>query len=192
MCTPQKQGRLIILVAPSGSGKTTIAKKLLADFSDIRFSTSATTRSPRKNENNGEHYFFLSTEEFEQTIKDNGFLEWEYYSGQRYGTLRSEVDKLIENGYFPLLDIEVKGALNVKSIYGKQCVSIFIQPPSIQALEQRLLLRGSESKESLKKRLQEAREELAYADRFDHMVINDDLEAAYKQVKNIVQSFITP
>jgi guanylate kinase len=183
-------GKLIILVAPSGSGKTTIARKLLDTFPRLRFSISATTRMPRENEENGKDYFFLSDQEFDETIKKGGFLEWEYYSGHRYGTLRPEVDKLIKKGYFPLLDIEVKGALNVKKMYGGHCVSIFIQPPSLDVLKQRLMKRGSETEEALNKRLERAEEELSYADRFDYIVINDQLETACKQVRAIIEPFI--
>lgn len=187
-----QQGKLIILVAPSGSGKTTIAHRLLRDFPKIKFSVSATTRNPRKGEEYGKDYFFLSRDEFDQKIKENGFLEWEeFYNGSRYGTLRSEVDKLIESGYFPLLDIEVKGALNVKKIYGAKSVSIFIQPPSIEELKVRLLNRGTEDNASLETRLERAEKELRYANEFDYVVTNDDLEIAYKQVATIVKSFIT-
>lgn len=187
-----RQGKLIILVAPSGSGKTTIAHRLLRDFPKIKFSVSATTRNPRKGEEYGKDYFFLSRDEFDQKIKENGFLEWEeFYNGSRYGTLRSEVDKLIESGYFPLLDIEVKGALNVKKIYGAESVSIFIQPPSIEELKARLINRGTEDNASLETRLERAEKELRYANEFDYVVTNDDLEIAYKQVATIVKSFIT-
>jgi guanylate kinase len=188
----QVQGKLIVIVAPSGSGKTTIARCLLSDFSKIRFSISATTREPRKGEKPGRDYFFLSKEEFNRRISENGFLEWEeFYNGTRYGTLRSEVDKLMESGYFPLLDIEVKGALNVKKLYGADCVSIFIQPPSLKELKNRLLNRGTETEESLALRLERAREEITYADKFDYVVVNDDLDVAYGEVKKIIESFIS-
>lgn len=187
-----EEGKLIILVAPSGSGKTTIAHRLLNDFPKIKFSVSATTRPPRKGEKDGKDYYFLSRDEFDKKIEQNEFLEWEeFYNGSRYGTLRSEVDKLVESGYFPLLDIEVKGALNVKRTYSAKCVSIFIRPPSIDELKKRLLNRGSENNESLKTRLDRAEKELRYANKFDYVVINDDLEVAYKQVTTIVKSFIT-
>jgi len=187
-----KEGKLIILVAPSGSGKTTIARKLLDDYSKIRFSVSATTRPPRESEENGKDYYFLSREEFNRKIEEHEFLEWEeFYNGSRYGTLRSEVDKLIESGYFPLLDIEVKGALNVKRQYGAKSVAIFIRPPSLEELKKRLVKRGSENNASLETRLERAEKELTYANKFDFVVINDDLDTAYKQVTTIVESFIT-
>lgn len=188
----QKKGKLIILVAPSGSGKTTIAHRLLNEYPKIKFSVSATTRQPREGEKHGEDYYFLSRDTFEAKIEDGAFLEWEeFYNGSRYGTLRSEVDKLIESGYFPLLDIEVKGALNVKQQYGSRSVAIFIQPPSMQELKRRLVKRGTEDKVSLQTRLERAEEELTYADNFDYVVINDDLETAYNEVASIINTFIT-
>jgi guanylate kinase len=185
------KGKVIVLVAPSGAGKTTIAQKLLQDYSKIKFSVSATTRPPRKGEVDGKDYYFLSNGEFDQKIEADEFLEWEYYSGNRYGTLQSEVDKLVESGYFPLLDIEVNGALNVKSIYKSEAISIFIEPPSIDVLEERLSNRGSETHESLRKRLKRATMEMSYSDHFDYAVVNDDLDAAYTEVKEIVEPFIT-
>lgn len=188
----EKEGKLIILVAPSGAGKTTIAKRLVKDYPGIKFSVSATTRKPREGEADGKDYYFMSREEFNGKIEANGFLEWEeFYNGSRYGTLRSEVDKLIKSGYFPLLDIEVKGALNVKRIYGARSVSIFIQPPSIEELKKRLVNRGTENNASLETRLKRAEKELMYANEFDYTVINDELDTAYKQVTTIVESFIT-
>lgn len=186
------EGKLIILVAPSGSGKTTIARKLLDDFSKVRFSVSATTRPPREGEVDGKDYHFLTKAEFNRKIEENEFLEWEeFYNGSRYGTLRSEVDKLIESGYLPLLDIEVKGALNVKRQYGAGSVAIFIRPPSVEELKRRLINRGSEDNASLETRLERAEKELRYANEFDFVVINDELDTAYKQVTTIVESFIT-
>ncbi len=187
----QAKGKVIVIVAPSGAGKTTIAKKLLAEFPQIKFSTSATTRPPRKGEQDGKDYYFLSNDEFDQKVEQNEFLEWEFYSGNRYGTLQSEVDKLVESGYFPLLDIEVKGALNVQQIYDSKAISIFIKPPSMDVLAERLTNRGSESDKSLQKRLARAKEEMSYADRFDYAVVNADLETAFTEVKEIVESFIT-
>ena len=185
-----KKGKLIVLVAPSGSGKSTIANMLLEEFDRIRFSTSATTRSPRNGEKNGREYYFLSDEEFDKLIENGGFLEYESYGGNRYGTLRSEVDKLLESGYFPLLDIEVKGASNIKKMYGSDCISIFIKPPSLEELERRLANRNADSPKSIEKRLEIAREELTYADRFDYTVVNDKLPEAYREVKEIITNFI--
>lgn len=186
-----RRGKIIVLVAPSGAGKTTLARRLLNDYPEIKFSISATTRVPRKGETEGEDYYFLSEKEFVRRIEKNEFLEWEYYSGNRYGTLQSEVDKLVESGYFPLLDIEVKGALNVLEIYGSEAVSIFIEPPSMDILRQRLQQRGSETKATLKKRLERAKLEMKHARHFDHVVVNDDLDTAYKKIRAIIEPFIT-
>jgi len=184
-------GKVIVIVAPSGAGKTTIAQRLLRDYPQIKFSVSATTRPPRKGEEHGEDYYFLSDEEFDQKVANEEFLEWEHYSGNKYGTLRSEVDKLVESGYFPLLDIEVKGALNVQELYNSGAVSIFIEPPSMKELKNRLSNRGSETNETLSKRLNRAEMEMQYADHFDYIVVNDNLETAYEEVKEIIESFIT-
>lgn len=184
------RGKLIIIVAPSGSGKTTIARMLLDNMPEVRFSVSATTRPPRPGEEHGKDYFFLSDSEFEGKIEEGGFLEWEFYNGNRYGTLRSEVDKLIDSGYFPLLDIEVNGALNVKRMYGSDSVSVFIQPPSLDELEERLRGRGTESSDSLASRLKQAESEMQFANRFDYIVVNDKLDHAFSQVKKIIELFI--
>ncbi|MGM0545268.1 MAG: guanylate kinase [Bacteroidota bacterium] len=191
MSNKRTPGKVIVIVAPSGAGKTTIAQRLLKEYPKIRFSVSATTRSPRKDEKDGQDYYFLSDEEFDKRIDNEEFLEWEHYSGNRYGTLRSEVDKLVESGYFPLLDIEVKGALNVQKLYNSDAISIFVEPPSMKELKKRLSNRGSETEHSLQKRLERAEVEMKYADRFDYSVVNDDLEEAYAEVKNIIEPFIT-
>ncbi len=191
MAKDSKKGKVIILVAPSGSGKTTMARRLFEDFEDLKFSVSATTRPPRAGEKNGVHYHFLSEGEFQSKIDNGDFLEWEeFYGGKRYGTLQSEVDKKLKSGYFVLLDIEVKGALNIKEIYGDECLSIFIQPPSLEVLKQRLLDRGSENDETLALRLERAEKELTYAGRFDRIIINDDLETAYAQIREAVDEFM--
>lgn len=185
------KGKLIILVSPSGGGKSTIARRLFADFEDLKFSVSATTRAPREGEEDGVHYHFISPSDFQKKIDSGDFLEWEeFYGGTRYGTLRTEVDKKLNSGYFILLDIEVKGAVNVKRIYGKECLSLFIQPPSLQVLKERLQARGTENEETLALRLERAEEELTYADQFDQVIINDDLETAYAQVNQAVLKFM--
>ncbi len=185
------EGKLIILVSPSGGGKSTIAKKLFEDFDSLKFSVSATTRLPRDGEKHGVHYYFLSDAKFDQKIAENEFLEWEkFYGGKRYGTLRSEVDKKLKSGYFILLDVEVKGAVNINDIYGDKCLSIFIQPPSLEVLKQRLESRGTENQKTLALRLERAKEELTYADRFDRVIINDNLDTAYSQVKEAVSGFM--
>jgi guanylate kinase len=188
-----KKGKVIVLVAPSGSGKTTLARRLFKDFDELKFSVSATTRPPRHYEKDKKHYYFLSEADFNQKVADGEFLEWEeFYGGKKYGTLRSEVDKKLKSGYFVLLDIEVKGAVNIKQIYGDECLSLFIQPPSIEVLKQRLIDRGTEDDETLALRLQRAKKELTYADQFDQIIINDDLDAAYAKVKEAVIQFMNP
>lgn len=186
-----KRGKIIILVAPSGGGKSTMASRLLKDFDIIRFSVSATTRKPRKGEKEGIHYYFISQDEFDKKVEQGDFLEWEeFYNGSRYGTLRSDVENQLNKGYFILLDIEVLGALNVKKIYGDEALSLFLKPPSVDELKQRLKARGTETDSTLKTRLERAEKEMAYAKRFDHVITNDDLETAYQKLKQIVSTFI--
>ncbi|MEX0843832.1 MAG: guanylate kinase, partial [Balneolaceae bacterium] len=186
-----KKGKVIILVAPSGGGKTTLARRLFKDFEQLKFSVSATTRSPRIGEVHGKHYYFLSDADFEEKVKAGEFLEWEeFYGGKKYGTLRSEVDKKLNSGYFVVLDIEVKGAVNIKRIYGDESLSLFIQPPSIETLKQRLIDRGTEDDKNLALRLERAKKELTYADQFDQVIINDDLDSAYAKVKKAVIKFM--
>ena len=186
-----QKGKVVILVAPSGAGKTTLAMRLFEEFDNLKFSVSATTRPPRDEEKDGEHYYFLSDDEFNQKIASGEFLEWEeFYGGKKYGTLRSEVDKKLNSGYFVLLDIEVKGAVNIKQIYGKECLSLFIQPPSFETLQERLKARGTESEKMLNLRLERAKKELTYADQFDQIIINDDFDTAYEKVKQAVREFM--
>lgn len=181
----------MVLVAPSGAGKSTMARRLLDDFDRLRFSISATTRQPREYETDGKEYHFLSQEEFQQKIDNGEFLEWEeVFNGNRYGTLRSAIDSLMEKEYFVLLDIEVLGALNVKEMYGDQAFCIYIMPPDLEELKRRLKRRGTESEEMLHSRLERARKELDYADRFDKVVINDDLETAYREIHTLVSEYI--
>ena len=190
---PEQQGRgkVIILVAPSGAGKTTLARRLLNDFPNMKFSVSATTRPPRSHEIHGKDYFFISPEEFDNAVSSNEFLEWEeFYGGKRYGSLVGEVEKELKKGYFILFDIEVKGAMNIKSRYGEEALAIFIKPPSDKILIERLKNRGTESQESLQLRLERARMELTYADKFDHVLVNDDLDRCYEQLSTLVSSFM--
>lgn len=184
-------GKIIILVSPSGGGKSTLAKRLFSDFEELKFSVSATTRNPREGEIDGVHYYFISEADFQKRIDEEAFLEWEeFYGGKRYGTLRSEVDKKLKSGYFILLDVEVKGAVNIKRIYADDCLGLFIQPPSIQVLKERLQARGTENEETLALRLERAQEELTYSGQFDQVIINDDLETAYAQVRDAVVEFM--
>lgn len=187
----RQRGKVIIITAPSGTGKTTLARRLMKDLPHLKFSVSATTRTPRKEEQHGIDYFFISPERFDEAINNREFLEWEeFYGGYRYGTFLSDVEKMLKNGYHTLMDLEVKGALNVKSHYGDESLAIFISPPSDKVLYERLKNRGTESKQSLQMRMERARMELKYAPQFDHLVINDQLDQCYKELFEIVTSFL--
>ena len=184
-------GKLIIFAAPSGSGKTSIVKFLLAQQLPLKFSISATTRCMRSNEKEGVDYFYLTTEQFRKKIDSGEFLEWEeVYAGAYYGTLKSEVDKLLANGENVLLDIDVLGALNIKKIYAEQALALFVKPPSVEALVERLRNRGTECEESLKRRIDKATYELSFEPEFDITIINNDLEEAQDDAKQIVMNFI--
>lgn len=185
-------GKLLIVTAPSGAGKTTIVRHLLATFPRLRFSVSATNRERRPMEFNGRDYYFLSTPRFRELVDQGAFLEWEeVYAGQYYGTLRSEVDRILADGKAVIFDIDVQGALHLKEIYGDRALAIFIQPPSLEALVERLNRRKTEDPDSLKKRIARATEELTYCDRFDRAVVNDDLARALEETDAIVRTFLT-
>ncbi len=184
--------KIIIVTAPSGAGKTTIVKKLLGEMPGLAFSISAATRTPRGNEVDGKDYYFLSQEAFHQKIEENAFAEYEMvYAGKYYGTLKSELERIWKNHQYPLVDIDVKGALSIKEKYHGNALTIFIQPPSLDALRERLSERGTETQASLEERLGKARYELSFAHQFDHIVVNGNLEEAYRQVKDIVENFLT-
>jgi guanylate kinase len=186
-----EHGKLIIFAAPSGSGKTSIVKFLLAQQLPLKFSISATTRLIRPNEKEGIDYFYLTKEQFQKKISNEEFLEWEeVYSGAYYGTLKSEVDKLLANGENVILDIDVLGALNIKRIYGIQALALFIKPPSVATLVERLKNRGTETEESLKRRIDKATYELSFEPEFDITIINSNLEEAQSEAKQIVLNFV--
>ena len=189
--TDNPRGKGIIISAPSGSGKSTIIKALLEKGEvDMQFSVSATNRPPRPGEEHGVHYYFLSDEEFRRAIADGDFVEYEeVYPGRYYGTLRSEIARIVDAGHNVVLDIDVKGGVNVKKLYGAEAVSIFIQPPSIQALRERLEGRGTEAPEAIDQRVARAELEISYAPQFDHVVINDRLPEAIEAVSDILKSF---
>ncbi len=186
------EGKIIVISAPSGTGKSTIIHTILNKKEiDMKFSVSATNRAPRAGETDGVSYNFLTTDQFLSLIDQNGFVEWEeVYSGRYYGTLKSEIEKTIHEGHNVILDIDVKGALNVKKIYGDRAITLFIQPPSIDALRQRLEGRGTETPESLAQRLQKAEYELSFAENFDAVIVNDDLSRAVEETEASINSFI--
>lgn len=181
---------IIALTAPSGAGKTTIAHRLLAAVPGLRFSVSATTREPRPHERNGVDYHFITPERFRELAAAGALLEYEeVYPGRFYGTLLAEVERALQTGSV-LLDVDVKGALNVKKLYGDHALTLFIAPPSIEVLEARLRARNTETEASLATRLDRAREELTYAPRFDHTVVNDVLEDAVAETLTLTRSFL--
>jgi guanylate kinase len=186
------RGKLIAVSAPSGSGKTTIVKAVLAAHPEMLFSVSATTRPMRNGEVNGKDYFFLSREEFEHRIKAGELVEWEEIYGDLYGTLKSEVERALATRKAMLFDIDVKGALSIKRRYPSDAVLIFVSPPSLEVLKSRLLNRRTEDEEALKRRLDRASMELNAADQFDYRVVNDDLQTAVAEVNKIVTSAVQP
>lgn len=183
--------KAIIITAPSGAGKTTLVKKLLASRDDLSFSVSACTRDKREGEQDGKDYYFLDAREFQRKIRRNEFLEWEeVYRGMFYGTLKSEVERIWAEGKAVIFDIDVKGAKHLKAQLGEKARAIFIAPPSVEALKERLQGRGTESEESLKKRLDKSLAEMAYEKDMDLTVVNDDLELAFKELVNRVDEFL--
>lgn len=184
-------GKLVILSAPSGSGKTTIVRELLKTFPQFEFSISATSRPPRGAEQHGTDYFFLSNEEFQDAIRQDQFVEWEeVYRGTCYGTLRSEVERIWQKDHVIVFDVDVIGGLNLKRIFGEQACAIFILPPSIETLRERLAKRGTDTPETIERRVAKAEFELTKASDFDHIVVNDQLGKAIKQATEIIANFL--
>ncbi len=186
-------GKLLIFSAPSGSGKTTIVQWLMQRHPELNlsFSISCTSRPPRGNEQNGREYFFLSTEEFEQRIAAGDFVEYEeVYAGCYYGTLREQIDRQLGEGHNVLFDVDVKGGCSIKKIYGDRALSIFIQPPSVEELQRRLLQRGTDKPDVIQQRVAKAEYELTFAPQFDHIVVNDDLQQAQQHTLQLVTRFL--
>ena len=182
--------KVIIFSAPSGAGKSTIVGHLLKKFPFLEFSVSATSRKPRGEEVDGKHYYFFSTDQFESKIRNGEFVEYEeVYAGSYYGTLKSEVERIWDKGNIIIFDIDVKGGVNLKRLYGANAMAIFIQPPSIEELRKRLIGRGTDSAEAIERRVAKAAEELTYADKFDKIIVNDKLELALKEAEDIVEAF---
>ena len=184
------QGKLIIFSAPSGSGKSTIINYLLQQNLNLAFSISATSRAPRGNERNGVEYYFMSPEEFKTKISNNEFLEYEeVYADKFYGTLKCEVERLVAEGKNVVFDVDVVGGINIKKFYGDRALSIFIQPPSVEVLRQRLTDSGTDAPDVIECRLNKAEYELSFASQFDIVIVNDNLEDAQKQALQAIQNF---
>lgn len=179
--------KLIVLSAPSGAGKTTLCELLLKEFSTIALSISTTTRTRRDYEKEGIHYFFVSPETFQKKIDAGEFAEWAQVHSNRYGTSKAMIGGLFAQGKHVLFDIDVQGAMSLKKLYPDRCVLIFIHPPSMQILEERLRARASDSAASIEKRLQNAYNEVAWSQSFQYEIVNDDLQKAYKTLREIVK-----
>lgn len=183
---------IIIFSAPSGSGKSTIVNYLLSKHPNLEFSVSATSRPPRGTEQNGIAYYFLSADEFRKKIAAKEFVEYEeVYDGCFYGTLKSEIERISSKGNHVIFDVDVIGGLNLKRIFGKKALAIFIAPPGLEELRRRLVGRGTDSPEMIEKRLAKAEQELAYAPQFDKIIVNDQLDAAEAEAERIVSAFIS-
>ncbi len=187
------KSKLILFCGPSGSGKTTIVRHLLNTFPELSFSVSATTRSKRQNETDGKDYYFLTVDEFHKKIETDEFLEWEeVYSNGYYGTLRSEVDRINSLEKVAIFDVDVEGGIHIKGRFGKNLLDVFVKPPSIEVLHKRLIARASETSESLEKRVLKAELELTYADRFHHVIVNEELSVAFAEAEKLVRDFLKP
>jgi guanylate kinase len=186
------RGKCVILSAPSGAGKTTIVKHLLGQDLGLAFSVSATTRPPRNGEVHGRDYYFISEAEFKGAVDLGDFVEWEeVYPGRFYGTYRSEVERIWAEGHHAIFDIDVIGGLDLKEIYQTRALALFVSPPSMELLEQRLRERGTEQEETIKVRVAKAMHELSYADRFDAIIVNDDLVTACTEAEAMVRKFLS-
>ncbi|MBR5087597.1 MAG: guanylate kinase [Muribaculaceae bacterium] len=186
------KGKLIVISAPSGTGKSTIIGELMKDESlKLEFSISATTRPPRGTEQHGVEYYFLSLDDFRQRISNDEFAEYhEVYEGRYYGTLKSEIKRITSKGHNVVLDLDVLGGIDVKKMYGKKALALFFSPPSIETLRHRLLSRGTDSLEDINNRVDRAAYELTFADQYDYCVVNDVLEDAVCQAREIITNFI--
>ncbi|MBL7923769.1 MAG: guanylate kinase [Bacteroidia bacterium] len=189
---PNFQHRLVLFCGPSGSGKTTIVHHLMTVFPQMRFSISATTRERRPNEEHGRDYYFLSPDEFRQRLARGEFLEWEeVYKDRFYGTLKSEVERILAGGHIALFDVDVEGGLQIRKHFGRQLLDVFVMPPSVDDLHKRLVARATESEESLFRRLDKAEKEMKYAFRFNHVIVNRVLEDARREAELMVRNFLS-
>ena len=184
--------KIIIITAPSGAGKTSITRYLLDKYpARLAFSVSAATRSPRAHEKDGVDYYFLTLEAFKQKIQQNDFVEWEMvYEGKFYGTLKSELERIWQQGKTPLLDIEVKGAIHIREQYPQSTLALFIEPPSVAELRRRLEMRGTETVESLLARVNKASYEISFKHHFDLIIVNDDLHRACQEAETAIKTFL--
>lgn len=188
---PQNRHRLVLFCGPSGSGKTTIVHHLMRQFPGMRFSISATTRSRRETEEHGKDYYFLTVDEFKSRLDADEFLEWEeVYPDRFYGTLKSEVERILNNDHIALFDVDVEGGLQIKKFFGNSLLDVFVMPPSVDELHRRLVARATESEESLMRRLSKAEKEMQYAFRFNHVIVNSDLDVAKKEAVEKVRTFL--
>ncbi len=187
----RKTGKLLIFSAPSGAGKTTLVRYLMDEIPSLEFSVSAASRKARKGEQHGHDYYFLTAEDFRLKIANNEFVEWEeVYEDHYYGTLLSEVERIRNNGNHVVFDVDVKGGVNIKKQFGDQALAVFVKPPSVEVLKERLIGRNTETKETLKKRLDRAVYELGFEDKFDVVLINDNLEKAKEESLILVNNYI--
>lgn len=190
---PPPEKKIVVITAPSGSGKTTLVRRLMQACPQLGFSVSACTRAPRGTELDGRDYHFLTETRFRELIEQDAFAEWEMvYAGKYYGTLRSELERIWEQGCFPLVDIDVKGALALQEAFPDTSLTVFVQAPSLEVLRQRLTGRGTETPQSLDERLSKATFELSFAPQFDRIIVNDDLDGAVKELVHTVQEFLAP
>jgi guanylate kinase len=185
------ENKLIIITAPSGAGKTSITRYLLEKYPFLSFSISATTRKKRGQEVDGVDYYYLEQDDFNQKITHNEFIEWEMvYEGLYYGTLKTELDRIWNAGKIPMLDIDVKGAIHVQKQFPTNSLSLFIEPPSVDALKIRLASRGTETEESLQTRVNKAAYELSFKHHFNKVILNDDLQKACEETENVIKNFL--
>lgn len=186
-----RKGKLLIFSAPSGAGKTTLVRYLMSEIPSLEFSISACSRKAREGEKNGVDYYFLSVEEFQSKINNNEFVEWEeVYKGMYYGTLMAEVERIRNRGNHVVFDLDVKGGVNIKKIFGEEVLAVFVKPPSIEVLKQRLINRGTETEESILTRLERAEFELGFENKFDLTIVNDNLEMAKAQALKEIHKFL--